>query len=121
MTNPPAATNLSPADASGVPIARTRADLVRHEGTLIQVEGTFRFPTEPAFARNTLVLDDKTVVVLPRPSSGVGATELLEANNGARLAIRGLVYLDVIPAKYHIIGRTADPYLVELVKVERIE
>ena len=105
---------------STIPIARTRDDLVQHEGTLVQVEGTFRFPTEKAFARNTLMLDDGTIVVLPRPSSGIGAAELVEANTGSRLVVRGLIYVNEIPAKYKIIGRTRDPYLVELTAVERV-
>lgn len=115
----PAAT--APSDATVVPIARTRSDLVKHEGTLVQIEGTFRFPTEQAFARNTLILDDGTTVVLPRPATGVGAAELVEANTGARLAVRGLVYVGTIPSKYEIIGRTRDPYLVELVAVELVK
>lgn len=105
---------------STIPIARTRDDLVQHEGTPVQIEGTFRFPTEKAFARNTLVLDDGTIVVLPRPSTGIGAAELVETNTGSRLVVRGLVYVNEIPAKYKIIGRTRDPYLVELTAVERV-
>jgi hypothetical protein len=115
--------NASPAVAPGtqLPIARSLDDLRKHEGAPVQVEGTFRFPTEKAFARNTLILDDGTTVVLPRPSTGVGTAELVEANSGARLAVRGLIYIGDIPAKYNIIGRTRDPYLVELTAVERVK
>jgi hypothetical protein len=108
-------------DAAAIPIARTREDLVKHEGTPVQVVGTFRFPTEKAFAQNKLILDDGTIVVLPRPSSGVGAAELIEANNGARMAVRGVVYVGEIPARYKIIGRTSDPHLVELTAVELVK
>lgn len=120
---PPQSGSSPPPTTTGstIPIARTRADLVKYEGTPVQVEGTFRFPTEKAFARNTLVLDDGTIVVLPRPSSGIGAAELVEANTGSRLVVRGLVYVNEIPAKYKIIGRTRDPYLVELTAVERVK
>lgn len=106
---------------SNVPVARSRAELAQHEGQPIRVEGTFRFPIEQAFARNKLVLDDGTEVILPRPSSGPGAAELVLANSGARLAALGVVYIKDIPAKYKIIGRTPDPYLVELTAVELIK
>jgi hypothetical protein len=58
---------------------------------------------------------------LPRPSSGVGAAELIEANHGARMAVRGVVYVGEIPARYRIIGRTSDPHLVELTAVELVK
>lgn len=122
-TSAPSTPSTAPtaADGARTPIAHTRDDLEKYEGTLVQIEGTFRFPTKQAFARNELVLDDGTVVVLPRPSSGTGAAELIAANDGARLAVRGLVYVNEIPAKYDIIGRTPDPYMVELVAVERMQ
>jgi hypothetical protein len=123
-TPPPKSAPASPTTAStapAVPVARTRGDLLAHEGTPVQVEGTFRFPTEKAFAQNKLILDDGTLVVLPRPSTGVGAAELVEANAGARMAVRGVVYVGEIPAKYKIIGRTADPHLVELAAVELVK
>lgn len=116
---PPLTARATPDDA--LPIARMRDDLVKYEGARVQVVGTFRFPTEKAFAQNKLILDDGTVVVLPRPSSGVGAAELVEANTGLRMAVRGVVYVGEIPAKYKIIGRTSDPHLVELAAVELVK
>lgn len=100
------------------PLARTRAELLQHEGQPIRVEGAFRFPTEQAFARNKLVLDDGTEVILPKPASGPGAAELVAGNDGARVAVFGVVYVGRIPEHYGIKGRTPDPYLFELAAVE---
>jgi hypothetical protein len=118
---PGTATGVAPGAPPAIPVARSRAELAQHEGRPLRVEGTFRFPTEQAFARNKLVLDDGTEVILPRPSSGPGAAEFVLANSGARLAAFGVVYLKEIPAKYRIIGRTPDPYLVELTAVELLK
>lgn len=104
--------------AAAAPRARSRADLLQHEGKPIRVEGVYRFPVEQAFARNKLVLDDGTEVILPRPSSGPGAAELVAANSGARLVVSGVVYVGAIPERYGIKGRTPDPYLFELTAVE---
>lgn len=124
MANPPAApataptAEPAPAATPTAPVARTLADLKAHQGVAVRIEGTFRFPTEKAFARNKLVLDDGTTVILPRPETGPGAAELTAANTGKRLAVHGIVYVEVIPDRYQIIGRTPDPYLVELAGVE---
>ncbi len=124
MANPPAAPATAPsaeprpAGSPPAPVARTLADLKAHQGVAVRIEGTFRFPTEKAFARNKLVLDDGTTVILPRPETGPGAAELTAANTGKRLAVHGIVYVEVIPDRYQIIGRTPDPYLVELAGVE---
>lgn len=97
------------------PIAKSRAELARHEGKPLRVEGTFRFPAAQAFARLTLVLDDGTAVILPPPDeAGPGAKALVDANDGRRMAISGVVYLDQIPAQYGVVSRTPDPYLFEL-------
>lgn len=107
-----------PADTSAAvppPIAKSRAELARHEGKPLRVEGTFRFPAAQAFARLTLVLDDGTVVILPPPDeAGPGAKALADVNDGRRMVISGVVYLDQIPAQYGVVSRTPDPYLFEL-------
>lgn len=131
MANPPAAPATAPTAEPGpaglptapaatptAPTARTLADLKAHQGVPVRIEGTFRFPTEKAFARNKLALDDGTTVILPRPETGPGAAELTAANTGKRMAVHGVVYVEVIPDRYQIIGRTPDPYLVELAGVE---
>jgi hypothetical protein len=101
--------------------ATTIADLRRDEGKPVEVTGAFRFPTEKAFARNELELADGTKVVITPPYDDATKAVLVEANQGARLRVRGTVYIEVIPDKYEIIGRTADPYMVDVTGAELVK
>jgi hypothetical protein len=107
-----------PAPTATAPLCVSLADLERHEGALVRVQGTFRFPTEPAFARNKLILDDGTTVILARPQDAKLTESLREANQGKRMTIRGLIFIKAIPEKYKIIGRTPDPYLLDIEAVD---
>lgn len=122
------ASSSEPADLAYAPplTAKSRADLAQHQGKPLRVEGTFRFPTEQAFARLKLVLDDGTEVILPPPPDDSrgdepGAAELVDVNSGRRMAISGVVYVDKIPEQYGIVSRTPDPYLFELSAVELLK
>lgn len=107
-----------PDPTAAAPLCVSLADLERHEGARVRVQGTFRFPTEPAFARNKLILDDGTTVILARPQDAKLAESLREANQGKRMTIRGLIFIKAIPEKYKIIGRTPDPYLLDIEAVD---
>lgn len=104
--------------APDVPEARSLADLQGLEGQAVRLRGTFRFPTEKAFARNKLELDDGTIVILSRPADAAVAAVLVEANQGARVTVGGVIYTGQIPDRYKIIGRTPDPYLVDVASAE---
>lgn len=101
-------------DASGATFSRTLSELERQEGTLVRVQGAYRFPTEKAFARNKLVLNDGTEVILVPPYPERQAELLVAANQGRTMVVRGRVYVKDIPARYRIIARTPDPYLLEI-------
>lgn len=99
---------------NGPPVVSSKADMAGLEGKQVRLRGTFRFPTEKAFARNKLELDDGTIVILSRPADGAVAAVLVEANQGARMTVRGVIYAGMIPDRYKIISRTPDPYLVDV-------
>ena len=113
VANRPAADTAEPA-----PLCTSRAHLEQNEGRLVRAQGTFQFPTEKAFARNKLLLDDGTTIVLSRPKDETIAARLVESNQGMRMTIRGLIFTKQIPDKYEIIGRTPDPYLLDIEAVE---
>jgi hypothetical protein len=99
---------------TGPPIVSSKADMEGVEGKQVRLRGTFRFPTEKAFARNKLELDDGTIVILSRPADAAVAAVLVEANQGARMTVRGVIYAGMIPDRYKIISHTPDPYLVDV-------
>ena len=113
---PPAAglDNRPAAPDPGPPVVRSRADMEGLEGQPVRLRGTFRFPTEKAFARNKLELEDGTIVILSRPADEAVAAVLVEANQGARMTVSGVIYAGMIPERYKIISRTPDPYLVDV-------
>lgn len=98
---------------------RTLSCLERHEGEMIDVEGSYVFPKQVAFAVNRLSLQDGTLITLSPP-----ANELREhfksENDGVRMLIRGRVFTGPIPDEYKIIGRTPDPYLLDLEKIVKL-
>jgi hypothetical protein len=116
--SPVIANRLAANIAEPAPVCTSRALLEQNEGRLVRVQGTYRFPIEKAFARNKLTLDDGTTVVLSRPTDETMAARLVESNQGVRMTIRGLIFSEHIPDKYGIIGRTPDPYLLDLDAVE---
>ena len=109
---------MHPVDAAvAAPLCTSIVDLRKHEGAPIRLRGTFHLPGEKAFARNKLILDDGTTVILSRPARQPAAAMLSEANRGVRMIIVGVVYIKDIPARYQLIGRTSDPYLVDIESV----
>ena len=108
----------TPDASTTAPLCTSLAELAKHEGTPVRVRGTFRFPTEKAFARNKLLLDDGTIVILSRPVDLAVAAVLAKSNQGARMIVRGVAYAKEIPARYRIIGRTPDPYLVDIETID---
>lgn len=109
MTSPAGRANPSCTDLSG---------LTAHDGQVVLVGGTFVFPKEKAFARNKLSLSDGTVLILAQPADRSVRARLTSANDGKRMSIRGRVFTGAIPQEYRIIGRTPDPYLVDIVDVD---
>src|SRR5262245_9314128 len=103
----------SSSDARARPCA-TRTCLGENEGQVIEIEGTYFFPKQPAFAVSRLALADGTTVVLSPPPEGERRRHFTAASDGKRMRIRGRIFTGVIPDRYKIIGRTSEPYLVEL-------
>ena len=97
----------------------TRECLEKNEGQVIDVEGVYVFPKELAFAVNKLELKDGTTIVLSPPKNEL-RDHFANENDGLKMIIRGRIFTGMIPQKYKIIGRTAEPHLLELEKIERL-
>jgi hypothetical protein len=110
----------SPMDSSrsAHPACTDLACLSQHEGELVQAEGTFVFPKEQAFARNKLSLSDGTTIILPQAKDDAVRARFTADNDGKKMKIVGRIYTKEIPEKYRIIGRTPDPYLVDIESAE---
>jgi hypothetical protein len=94
------------------------ACLQAHEGELVEIVGTYVFPRKKAFAHNKLSLSDGTMVIVTSPDDGGMRAQLSSENDGKRLTVRGRIYVKDIPEKYGIIGRTPDPYLMDVIAVD---
>jgi hypothetical protein len=97
----------------------TRECLEKNEGHVIDVAGTYVFPKERAFAVNKLALKDGTTIVLS-PPEGELRDHFARDHDGLTMIIRGRIFTGMIPEKYDIIGRTTEPYLLELEKIETL-
>jgi hypothetical protein len=97
----------------------TRPCLEQHEGELIDVEGTYVFPKQKAFAVNRLALKDGTTIILSPPENEL-RDHFASENDNTRLLIRGRIFTGPIPDKYRIIGRTPEPYLLDIEKIEKL-
>lgn len=95
----------------------TRQCLEQNEGQVIDVEGVYVFPQQQAFAVNKLVLKDGTRIVLSPPKNKLCDHFAIE-NDGITMLIRGRIFTGPIPENYRIIGRTAEPHLLDLEKIE---
>jgi hypothetical protein len=93
----------------------TLSCLQHHEAEVVRAEGVFRTPKQRAFGVNELVLEDGTRIKLPPERE---QASLSAANDGKRMQVRGRIFTGMIPEKYGIIGRSPDPYLVEVDRVE---
>jgi hypothetical protein len=102
-------------DADAIPVCTTLACLVEHEGTIVQIVGTYQYPKQKAFAVNRLALDDKTPVIVGGPRED----PFVEANDGVLMAITGRIFTKDIPEKYRIIGRTPEPHLLDVSHVQK--
>jgi hypothetical protein len=100
----------SPTDAKP---CTTRPCLAENEGQVIDVEGKYVFPSEPAFAVNRLALTDGTTIVLNTSNEEL-RRHFVAASDGKPMRIRGRIFTGAIPDRYKIIGRTPEPHLVDL-------
>lgn len=96
-----------------------RECLEENEGRLVDVEGVYVFPTSRALAANRLALRDGTTVVLVPPKNEL-RRRFVQENDGVAMVIRGRIFTGLIPERYRIIGRTAEPYLLDLEKIETL-
>jgi hypothetical protein len=112
---------MTPSNTSPDPVVCTSLPcLQQHEGQLIDIQGRYEFPKQQAFAVNRLRLEDGTTIVLPPAPEG-GGGPFASPNDGKPMRLRGRIFTGPIPAKYHIIGRTPEPYLVDLEQVTMTE
>ncbi len=102
------------------PSCGTRRCLEGHEGEMVDITGRYIYPKEPAFAVNKLELKDGTTIVVSVPQNEL-ADMFIEENDGAELTIRGRIFTGMIPDKYRIKGRTAEPHLLDVERVERAD
>lgn len=98
-------------------LCTARACLERHEGQVIDVEGAYLFPKQRAFAVNKLVLKDETTIVLSPPDNTL-RDHFKRENDGVTMRIRGRIFTGPIPEQYGIIGRTAEPHLLDLETID---
>ncbi len=85
-----------------------------HDGQVIDLAGELKARKPKAIDNHRLILADGTTVVL------VGIHErTTDADSGKRLVVRGRIFTAEIPESYQIIGRTAEPYLVNITAVTR--
>ena len=103
--------------AGKAPACADLACLSKHEGEMIEADGTFVFPKEKAFARNKLSLGDGTIIILSQPADEAVRGKLTGDNDGKRMKVQGRIYTKDIPEKYRIIGRGPEPYLVDIAGV----
>ena len=103
--------------AAAPPPCTARPCLERHEGEVIDVEGAYLFPRQRAFAVNKLVLEDGTAIVLSPPDTAL-RDRFNSDNDGVTMRIRGRIFTGPIPDAYQIIGRTAEPYLLDIENIE---
>ncbi len=101
-------------------VCTARACLDAHEGEVIDIEGVYAFPRERAFAVHRLLLYDGTTIILAPPKGSLRDL-FIEENDGASLLVRGRIFCKQIPPKYRIIGRTPDPYLLDLERACRLD
>ncbi len=101
-------------------VCTTRQCLEQYEGQVIDVEGIFVFPKQQAFAVNKLVLKDGTTIVLSPTEKNDLRDYFTSENDGMLMLIRGRIFTELIPEKYRIIGRTAEPHLLDLEKIEKL-
>lgn len=106
-------------DSAAPPLCTARPCLERHEGRVIDVQGAYLFPRRRAFAVSKLVLEDDTTIVLSPPDTAL-RDHFKSDNDGVTLRIRGRVFTGPIPESYQIIGRTAEPYLLDIEAIETI-
>ena len=102
---------------ANIPLCTTRQCLEQHEGQVIDIEGTYVFPREKAFAVSRLAFEDGTKIVIGPPAGGLFTSE----NDGAVLRVRGRIFTGPIPEKYGIIGRTPEPRLLDVEDIKKIE
>lgn len=91
--------------------------LQQHEGQIVDLEGLYVFPKQLAFAVSKLELADGTTIVLSPPKNDL-RDHLVAENDGVAMRIRGRIFTGQIPEKYRIIGRTTEPYLLDLAAIE---
>lgn len=89
------------------------SEIVENDGEKVSVKGIFYArEIKRAFSTNHLLLEDKTKVILSGKQN-----ILTEQLNGKNLVIEGIIYLKSIPEEYGIIGRSSDPYLLDITNV----
>jgi hypothetical protein len=101
-------------------VCTARACLDAHESQVIDIEGVYVFPHEQAFAVHRLLLYDGTTIILAPPQGSLRDL-FVEANDGASLLVRGRIFCKQIPPRYRIIGRTPEPYLLDLERACRLD
>lgn len=99
------------------PTCDNMKSLIEHEGKRVFFEGRFSYPKTAAFATNKLILSDGTSLMLP-PSQGELEALFSAKQDGAMMRMSGIAYYRNIPERYKVIGRTTDPYLFEVERVE---
>ena len=105
-----------PSEIKASPICSNRDCIKDHDGKRLIIQGVFSpKKRKEQLSQDKIVLGDTSVVVLVLSGE---QRKKLEARAGQAVEIEGIVYCANIPEKYRIIGRTGDPYMVEVIKID---
>lgn len=94
------------------------ACLQSHDGQTIDVTGTLTAPRRKVMDHYRVVLADGTAVII---GQGPARGQLSPETDGKRVVVRGRIFTGDIPASYDIIGRSAEPYLLDVAALTVVE
>ena len=103
-----------------VPECLTMADLKKHNGQMVTIQGDFEEMDPMRRKPPQILLKDSTWVILSFTSSDINpGPERQSELSGSTVIARGKIFTEEIPNKYGIISRLSSPYLLEIELLER--
>jgi hypothetical protein len=103
-----------PPATTPMPAAPSCSDLAcmqAHDGQDIDIAGTLTAPKRKVMDHYRIVLADGTTVII---GAGPARGQFTPESDGKRVVVRGRIFTGEIPESYSIVGRTAEPHLLDV-------
>ena len=104
---------------NGIPVCTTLAQLKKHAGQRIEIQGVYRHPGNGRLDQQKLLLKDGKSIVIHTDDAKYEA--LSKINSGRSLSLIAKFYEKDIPVIYELESRTAEPVIVGIESVQLLK